>query len=122
MDFRNVLEFERTVRTLNEQLKDKPEGYATELNINGRFFSGVNDHTIEIILLDPRNNLVAYRPHLKDPSHKNNEGWFFGDYTTAVKYAFERKNRSDIKKEDKDGLQSPREDTIDPEYTLMGFF
>jgi hypothetical protein len=107
---------------LNENLRDKPRGYRTELKIKDQAFSVVNDHYIEIILIDPQKKLLAYRPHLNGSSKNSNEKWLFGDYKKAVKDAFAWKNKAETKKDETDKFQSLKEDTKDPEYTLMGFF
>ncbi|MFO7665476.1 MAG: hypothetical protein R6V76_02520 [Desulfobacterales bacterium] len=122
MIFRDILEVERTIRGLNENLRDKPRGYRTELKIKDRAFSVMNDHYIEIILIDPQKKLLAYRPHLNGSSNNNNKKWFLGDYKKAIKDAFAWKNKAETKKDETDRFQSLNEDTKDPEYTLMGFF
>jgi hypothetical protein len=122
MIFRDILEVERTIRALNENLRDKPRGYRTELKINMQIFSEMNNHNIEIILLDPRKSLVAYRPRFNGSSTDNNEKWLLGDYKKAVKDAFAWRNQIETKKDETDRFPKLKEDTKDPEYTLMGFF
>jgi hypothetical protein len=122
MIFRDILEAERTIRTLNEKLREKPKGYRTELKIKDQVFSEMNDHNIEIILLDPQKKLLAYRPHMNGSSNNNSEKWLLGDYSKAVKDAFAWKNKIETKKNETDRFQSSKEDTKDPEYTMMGFF
>lgn len=122
MVFRELLEVERTIRTLNEKLKNKAEGYTTEFKINGQVFSEMSDHKIEIILLDPQKKLVAYRPHMNGSSHNNNKKWSFGDYKKAVKDAFSWRNKIEAMENETDRIQSAKESTKDAEYTLMGLF
>jgi hypothetical protein len=122
MVFREILEVERTIRTLNEKLKDKSKGYTTEFKINGQVFSEMSDNKIEIILLDPQKKLVAYRPHMNGSSNNNNNKWFFGDYKKAVKDAFAWRNKIEAMENESDRFQSRKESTKDPEYTLMGLF
>ncbi len=122
MIFRDILEVERTVRTLNENLRDKPKGYRTELKIKDQVFSEMNNHKIEIILLDPQKKLLAYRPRINGSLNNNHEKWLLGDYKKAVKDAFAWRNKIETKKDETDRFQNPKEDTKDPEYTLMGFF
>jgi hypothetical protein len=122
MIFRDILEVERTVRTLDENLRDKTKGYRTELKIKGQVFSEMTNHKIEIILLDPQKKLLAYRLHINGSSKNNHEKWLLGDYKKAVKDAFAWRNKIETKKDETDRFQNPKEDTKDPEYTLMGFF
>ena len=122
MIFRDILEVERTIRGLNENLRDKPRGYRTELKIKDRAFSVMNDHYIEIILIDPQKKLLAYRPHLNGSSNNNHKKWFLGDYKKAIKDAFAWRNKIEAMENETDRFQSPKESTKDPEYTLMGLF
>jgi hypothetical protein len=122
MVFKDILEVERTIRTLNENLRDKPRGYRTKVKIMSQLFSEMNDHKIEIILVDPQKQQVAYRTHLNGLSNNNHEKWFFGDYKKAVNDAFAWRNEVRTKKDETDIFQNTKENTKDPEYTLMGFF
>jgi hypothetical protein len=119
MVYRDLLELERTIRSLNEKLKDKPEGYTTEFKIESQVFSEMNDHIFEIILLDSKKNMVAYRPHINGSS--NNEEWLFGDSEKLVKDAFAWRNKTKKKNNDINSFPPPGQDTIEPEYTLLSF-
>jgi hypothetical protein len=118
MVYRDLLELERTIRSLNEKLNNKPEGYTTEFKINSQVFSEMNDHKFEIILLDPKKNMVAYRPHINGP---NNEEWLFGNPEKLVKDAFAWRNKTRKKDHDANKFPPPGKDIIDAEYTLMSF-
>ncbi len=126
MVFREILEVQRTIRTLNEKLRGKPKGYATEFKINGHVFPQPREQKIEIILVDPQKNLVAYRPNLDDVSNNHHEKWLIGNYEKAVKDAFALRNRKPAENSSPEShsneSRSPMEDSKDPELTLMGFF
>jgi hypothetical protein len=119
MVYRDLLELERTIRKLNENLRDKPKGYRTEFKIKNQVFSEMNDHKIEIMLLDPKKHMVAYRPHINGSS--NNEKWLFGNYEKVVKDAFAWRNKAGMKKNEADEFQNPKQGIKEPEYTLMSF-
>lgn len=121
MVFKKMLEYERSMRGLAEELKDKPKGYFTELKINGYNFSTMKSPHIEIILLDSNQRQVAYRPKPGNGCADNNEGWFFGDYQKALEDAFSWINQEGTYNDQRDNFKKPAEDKS-PEYTLMGFF
>ena len=121
MVFKKMLEYERNMRALGEELKDKPKGYSTELKINGYNFSTMKSPHIEIILLNSNQRLVAYRPQPDAGATENNREWFFGDYQKALEDAFSWINQEAAHNDQKDNFKEPAEDNS-PEYTLMGFF
>jgi hypothetical protein len=121
MVYKEMLEYKRSIRYLNETLKDKAEGYATELKINGYHFSKMKSPKIEIVLLDPKQRLIAYRPQPCMEAQEKDEQWFFGNYQKAVDDAFSWINHDDAQREPNKRLHESADDTT-PDYTLMGFF
>jgi hypothetical protein len=121
MVYKDLLELERTIRSLNQKLKDKPKGYRIEFKMNAQVFSEMNDQKIEIILIDPKKNLVAYRPQINGSSINENEKWLFGNYEKVVKDAFAWRKKARIEKSDANRFHNIGEDNKEPEYTLMSF-
>ncbi|MFO8084382.1 MAG: hypothetical protein R6U27_08695 [Desulfobacterales bacterium] len=121
MVYKDMLEYERSIRYLNEKLKDKAEGYVTELKINGYDFSQTKSPKIEIVLLDPKQRLIAYRPQPCMEACEKDEQWFFGNYQKAVEDAFSWINKDDAQRESTKRFHESGDDKT-PDYTLMGFF
>ena len=122
MVFKDMLEYERSIRFLHKKFRDKPKGYVTELKINGYAFCEMKSPKIEIILLDPNQRMVAYRPAPNPEIHDNGEKWFFGDYQKAVEDAFSWINKKDEIKNGQSIKFQENKNDLSPEYTLMGFF
>jgi hypothetical protein len=121
MVYKDLLELERTIRSLNQKLKDKPKGYRIEFKMNAQVFSEMNDQKIEIILIDPKKNLVAYRPQIDGSAINENEKWLFGNYEKVVKDAVAWRKKARIEKSNANRFHNIGEDAKEPEYTLMSF-
>ena len=53
-------ELDQVFEELKEELRDKPQGYATEIPVAERLFPETEPPRIQVILLDPDEDKVAF--------------------------------------------------------------
>ncbi len=80
--------YNETLLKLKNEIMDKPQGYTTRLRISGRLFPEMDPPYVEIVLLDPEDETIAYR-RTSDPLRGERKGnWSLGDPIAAIEDAY----------------------------------
>lgn len=88
MTSKKLSHIDMTVKKLDDQLKDKLQGYAMRLRVAGKIYPEMDEPAVEIVLLDPVTQKIAYRK-TSDPLRGESESeWNVGDAAEAVETAF----------------------------------
>ncbi len=79
---------DRLLDHLENEFRDKPQGYMTKITVGRELFPATMLPSLEIILLDPQEKRVAFRK-VSDPLAKGGQGiWHVGELFEVVEEAF----------------------------------
>jgi len=77
-------ELDRVLDDLKDELRDKPQGYATEIPIAKRLFPETEPPRIQVVLLDPDENKVAFRRVSDLLQGERKSDWYVGELEEVI--------------------------------------
>jgi len=77
-------ELNQVFREIKDELQDKPQGYVTEILVAKRLFPEMEPPRIQVVLLDPDENTVAFR-RVSDPLQgERKPDWYVGELEEVI--------------------------------------
>jgi hypothetical protein len=77
-------ELDQVLEDLKDELRDKPQGYATEIPIAQRLFPETEPPRIQVVLLDPEEDKVAFRRVSDLLQGERKSDWHVGELEEVI--------------------------------------
>lgn len=77
-------ELDQVLEGLKDELNDNPQGYVTQITVAGRLFPETEPPRIQVVLLDPEEDKVAFR-RVSDPLQgERKSDWYVGEIEEVI--------------------------------------
>ena len=75
---------DHVLEELKEELSDKPQGFATEIPVAQRLFPETEPPRIQVVLLDPEEDKVAFRRISDLLQEERKSDWYVGELDEVI--------------------------------------
>lgn len=77
-------ELDRVIEELRDELQDKPQGYITEIPVAESLFPEMAPPRIQVVLLDPEEDKVAFRRVSDLLQGERKSDWYVGEIEEVI--------------------------------------